>query len=318
MQRSIMDLVGRPMAPGAQGEALAVPSPACHHSGHAQALESPSAVNHPAQPVQALPRWGTPAPLSSRPGLAVVAAVLALHAWGLWALAPTLSRPETQPTVPVMVLTGAAEAPPPFAAASPVAPTRLPEQRNLPPAPSTRSTPEPLAVAPPVAAPQPVLPDTPLREAPETSAQVAGTSDKRPAGTSAPSTTPVAAEAGPGTPSPGATGAAAPGSEQAALRTDPGAQRVEPPRQSGAYLSNPPPPYPPISRRLGEQGQVTLRAFIEANGTASRVEVLSSSGFDRLDRAAMAAAKDWRYQPGTRAGQPAGMWFNLPVVFELK
>ncbi len=118
--------------------------------------------------------------------------------------------------------------------------------------------------------------------------------------------------------SPGAAEAATPDTEQTTSRADPGAQRIELPRQIGAYLSNPPPPYPPLSRRLGEQGQVTLRAFIDADGTASRVEVLNSSGFDRLDRAALAAAKDWRYLPGTRAGQPVGMWFNLPVVFELK
>lgn len=61
-----------------------------------------------------------------------------------------------------------------------------------------------------------------------------------------------------------------------------------------------------------------MRAYIETNGQASRVELLRSSGFDRLDRAALAAAKDWRYRPGTRAGQPEAMWFNLPVVFELQ
>lgn len=274
-------------------------------------------MNHPAQPVQALPRWGSPAPRSTRPGLAVVAAVLVLHAWGLWALAPSLSRPETQPTVPVIVLIGTAGAPPPVAAVSPVAPA-LPEERSQPPAaPSARSTPKPLAVPPPTAAPRAVLPDAPLLEAPETSAQAVAATNTRPAGTSSPNTSTLAADTGPGTPSPVFNGAVAPGSEQTTLRADPGAQRVEPPRQSGAYLSNPPPPYPPISRRLGEQGQVTLRAFIEANGTASRVEVLSSSGFDRLDRAALAAAKNWRYLPGTRAGQPEGMWFKLPVVFEL-
>jgi protein TonB len=96
------------------------------------------------------------------------------------------------------------------------------------------------------------------------------------------------------------------------------AQRVEPPSGGGGYLNNPPPPYPPISRRLGEQGEVVLRAFIEADGTASRVELLRSSGFDRLDRAALTAAKDWRYRPGTRAGRPEAMWFKLPVVFELQ
>ena len=279
-------------------------------------------MKYPVQPVQVLPRWGAEARRSSRPGLAVVAAVLALHALGLWALAPSLPRPMMQSTIPVMVLTGTIDLPPPVAAASPVAQARMSEERTPAPPPSTPTMPEPPALAPPTPAPRPDLPEAPPREAPETSAQTMAANETRLAEASAPGTTPsaapVAAEAVLGMRSPSAAGAATPDTEQTTSRSGPGTQRIEPPRQSGAYLSNPPPPYPPISRRLGEQGQVTLRAFIEASGKASRVEVLQSSGFDRLDRAALAAAKDWRYLPGTRAGQPEGMWFNLPVVFELK
>jgi protein TonB len=92
----------------------------------------------------------------------------------------------------------------------------------------------------------------------------------------------------------------------------------QPPASSGAFLNNPPPTYPAISRRLGEQGKVTLRAFIDPQGSAREVEVLRSSGYERLDQAAVRAARDWRYRPGMRAGKPEGMWFNLPVVFELQ
>jgi protein TonB len=93
---------------------------------------------------------------------------------------------------------------------------------------------------------------------------------------------------------------------------------VELPSSSADYLSNPPPPYPPLSKRLGEQGQVVVRARIEANGTASQAEIRTSSGFDRLDQAALQTVKRWRYVPGKRAGVPEPMWFNIPIRFVLE
>lgn len=46
------------------------------------------------------------------------------------------------------------------------------------------------------------------------------------------------------------------------------------------------PDYPAISRRLGEEGTVILNAEIDGTGTILRTELVKSSGFPRLDRAA--------------------------------
>ena len=56
---------------------------------------------------------------------------------------------------------------------------------------------------------------------------------------------------------------------------------------TAVYLSNPKPLYPNVSRRLGEQGTVMLRVFVTVAGEPAQIELKSSSGFPRLDRAAL-------------------------------
>lgn len=73
-----------------------------------------------------------------------------------------------------------------------------------------------------------------------------------------------------------------------------------------------------MSKRLGEQGRVVVRAFIQLDGTASRAEVQRSSGFERLDQTAVQTVLRWRYVPGKRAGVPEAMWFNIPINFVLE
>jgi periplasmic protein TonB len=83
------------------------------------------------------------------------------------------------------------------------------------------------------------------------------------------------------------------------------------------YLNNPAPAYPRMSRRQGEQGTVVLRVFINTEGRSEKAEIRTSSGYSRLDEAALDTVKRWRYLPGKRAGVPEGMWFNVPIRFVL-
>jgi len=82
------------------------------------------------------------------------------------------------------------------------------------------------------------------------------------------------------------------------------------------YLSNPPPTYPTLSLRLSEQGKVVVRVLIGKNGRALDARIAQSSGFDRLDQAALRAVLNWRYMPGTVDGQPQDMWFDAPINFK--
>ena len=90
------------------------------------------------------------------------------------------------------------------------------------------------------------------------------------------------------------------------------------PSADADYLNNPPPAYPRQSKRMGEQGTVVLRVLIGLQGTAEKAEVRTSSGFVRLDQAALETVQRWRYVPGKRNGSPEAMWFNVPVRFILE
>ena len=64
------------------------------------------------------------------------------------------------------------------------------------------------------------------------------------------------------------------------------------------------PSYPPLSHRLGEEGKLMLRVELDESGHISVAQVINSSGFKRLDEAALAAVKTWRCNPPRRNGQP--------------
>jgi periplasmic protein TonB len=97
------------------------------------------------------------------------------------------------------------------------------------------------------------------------------------------------------------------------------APALELPSSDAAYLNNPNPPYPPMSQKLGEEGTVILRVFVQPDGRPGEVSIYKSSGFDRLDRSALETVKKhYRFVPGKRGGVPEGMWFNVPVKFQFK
>ncbi|MEY4725657.1 MAG: hypothetical protein RLZ36_284 [Pseudomonadota bacterium] len=97
-----------------------------------------------------------------------------------------------------------------------------------------------------------------------------------------------------------------------------GSPSVVEPSADADYLKNPPPAYPRASRRLGEQGTVIVRVLINTQGLPEKAEVRTSSGFIRLDQAALEAVQRWRFVPGRRSGTPEAMWFNIPVRFVLE
>jgi protein TonB len=84
------------------------------------------------------------------------------------------------------------------------------------------------------------------------------------------------------------------------------------------YLRNPAPPYPPMSRRLGEQGKVLLRVLVNTAGSADEVQVRDSSGSPRLDEAARETVKRWKFVPARRGEEPVPTWVLIPVSFKLE
>ncbi len=91
-----------------------------------------------------------------------------------------------------------------------------------------------------------------------------------------------------------------------------------PPSTQGRGARTTLPEYPPAARRAGEEGSVTLKAFITASGRAEQVEVVKSSGYPRLDEAAVKEVqRNWRFVPGKEDGKPAAMWHTFTVTFRL-
>ncbi len=84
------------------------------------------------------------------------------------------------------------------------------------------------------------------------------------------------------------------------------------------YLDNPAPAYPALSRRLGEQGRLTLRVLVNARGTADEVQVRTPSGFARLDEAARETVRRWRFVPAKLGAEPVPAWVLIPISFRLE
>jgi protein TonB len=77
------------------------------------------------------------------------------------------------------------------------------------------------------------------------------------------------------------------------------------------------PIYPPASRRMDEQGAVRLRVLVDERGRPQEVQVAKSSGFPRLDEAAVTAVKRWVFAPAMQDAVAVPTWTQVSVVFQL-
>ncbi|MCG9056408.1 energy transducer TonB [Laribacter hongkongensis] len=178
-------------------------------------------------------------------------------------------------------------------------------------------TPEP-APAASVPAPAPATPQKPAASRAQ-AAPPPSRPENRPRSQAAPDTaaSPAPAESSSSHTSAPATSSAtaAPGNQRG---TTDGSTREAPPSFTADYLANPAPAYPPLSQELGESGQVRLRVAVDASGAPSQVEIAESSGFTRLDRAALSAVKRWRFVPARRGSEAVAGRVIVPIHFNLK
>lgn len=75
--------------------------------------------------------------------------------------------------------------------------------------------------------------------------------------------------------------------------------------------------YPPEAIRTGQQGRTSLSFRITAEGTVADIVVSESSGFEALDKASVACAAEWRYQPAVRDGKPIEVPWQAKVRWSL-
>ncbi|MBT9097862.1 energy transducer TonB [Methylovulum psychrotolerans] len=226
--------------------------------------------------------------------LAVVATI-ALH--GLWLSTATDSVPHPQATAPTILKVSWLPAPVVQAAAT------LQPKVNVPPKPQAKSQALPKARN-----------KTPDKLLAKPSKNVfASNQGKRSVATNTTVVTPpnfvpshVAAIANPTPPA-----SAAP--EPKAI-----AEPITLPHLNADYLHNPAPDYPTASRELGEQGRVLVRAKISADGKVEQILLRKSSGYARLDEAALASVKQWRFVPARQGAEQVAAWVVVPVAFSLE
>lgn len=229
-------------------------------------------------------------PLSALGRRLVMAGAVGLNLAAVWALVGwQAERPATgEPhTVQVSWIS------PPAAAA--VAPPLRPE----PAAPAPRPQPQGIAAARPTPAPAPFMAPAPA-PAPA------------PAVVAAPAPAAVAAPATPAPPAPAPAPAAPP-----APPAPPAAPRTVSVSEI-AFLTPPVLEYPFASRRAREQGQVRVRLLVDPQGRPQQLELLRSSGFARLDEAALAAVRATRFKPYLDNGVAQAVRVVMPLDFELE
>ncbi|MFZ5507582.1 MAG: energy transducer TonB [Pseudomonadota bacterium] len=206
-----------------------------------------------------------------------LAVVLAAHVVVLGGLAVTLKKPELLSLPTVIGVLVPQQAVEP--------PKSLPMEPQPKPRPVVK--PKPMPIAPPV-------PQAPLSER----------------AISAPPPEPMPEASPPAAPP------APPAPEAPPAPKEPPAP-VVPPRSDAAHLNNPAPSYPNLSRRLGEQGRVLFDVFILPDGSVGEIKLKVSSGFPRLDEAALQAVRHWLYVPAKRGDTPIPYWYVQPIVFSI-
>lgn len=76
--------------------------------------------------------------------------------------------------------------------------------------------------------------------------------------------------------------------------------------------------YPARAIELGQQGEVLIRVRLDLDGAAAEIKLWRSSGFDTLDRSALAAVRGWHFHPAMRGGHAVAAWVEIPVRFHLR
>lgn len=167
-----------------------------------------------------------------------------------------------------------------------------------------QSTPEPLpVVTPPAPQPKPL----PSKPKPQLKPPVlAMTPEQQPPTAATPVVAPPPVVAP--SPAPPAVAVAAPVAVAALVGA----------RYNAAYLNNPEPKYPPLSRRLGEEGKVLLKVRVSAEGLPLGIDLEKSSSFARLDAAARQAVAGWRFVPARRGDEAIEASVIVPIVFRLE
>lgn len=83
------------------------------------------------------------------------------------------------------------------------------------------------------------------------------------------------------------------------------------------YIKTPEPEYPPLAKRRGEEGRVTLRVLVDEKGNPDQVDVQQTSGSSRLDEEARQAILRSQFKPHIEDGKAIAVYTIVPITFHL-
>lgn len=78
------------------------------------------------------------------------------------------------------------------------------------------------------------------------------------------------------------------------------------------------PEYPSASRRMEEEGTVTLRFLVDTDGKVIQAEIEKSSGYKRLDEAARAGLSKCQFKPAMADGKAEQAWASIKYTWRLE
>ncbi|CAM4079965.1 energy transducer TonB [Kerstersia similis] len=275
-----------------------------------------------------LNNWSTQRyPLGLRVGAGV--AVVALHAALFGALFLAEGDPPVQEEPEAVMVRFVEISPDPQLSKAPQAdtPPAPPPPPPVKPEPEPEPEPDEPEVEPdpepePVIEPEPEIKPPVVEEAPKVKPQPKP--KPRPKPVAPPAVTPVQEPVEDAPPSDAPPSDLPPSGDPDAKGAPSGPQMGTPPDQPRMighvdYLGRRPlPDYPQASQQRREQGRVVIRVLINTNGEVEDAQVQQSSGFERLDRSALAAARKSRFKPYTENGVPYPAMADIPFDFVLR
>ncbi len=197
-------------------------------------------------------------------------------------------------------------APPSESQPTQVVPT-IPVEPTVQPVVETLSTNKEALTTPPI--------ETSARPEPPAPANTPVTKAERPA-PAAPTSKPVVATASRNISAPSTSSTNNPSPQPTIGLSTESESQTTPPRLDPAYLHNPAPTYPALSKRNRESGTVLLLVKVDPDGNASTVTLHKSSGHERLDQAAIQAVTLWRFVPGMRGQTAISATVIVPISFK--
>ena len=88
---------------------------------------------------------------------------------------------------------------------------------------------------------------------------------------------------------------------------------IRPPKE----LRRPSVQYPPASQDNGDEGTVTLLLAVQTDGSISDIRIARSSGYQRLDAAAVRSLRQAKFQPATCHGKPIAVQIHQSFTFKI-